>query len=270
MSLLHTESTDGRDKTLSDLRQIINPLTLVEPDKPPQEEDSAPPSKSSGEFSSSYSSSSSSASEAAPSGPPPPLPALLPPPPGQPGQSLVFAHDEVYYRAKAAAVLWLLRSITGDAPLKRALQTYRDEVRQAGPDAPEDPRAFQRVLEAASQKNLSDVFDDWVYHDRGLADLSIVNVTPRDLPARNGKGVSWLVAVEVHNAGYVNVDVPVTVRSGTLTATERIQIPARSSASTRILFEGVPQEVQLNDGTVPEITAPFHTRELHINPAPTQ
>ena len=30
------------------------------------------------------------------------------------GQSLIMASDEVYYRTKAAAVLWMLRSLVGD------------------------------------------------------------------------------------------------------------------------------------------------------------
>jgi len=270
ISLLYTESTDGRDKALDELRQLTNPLTLVEPEKPAEEISTSPGSQHLPQGVSSSSSSNPSAAEPDPNAPPAALPSTLPPPPGQPGQSLIAAHDEVYYRAKAAAVLWLLRSIIGDVPLKRALQTYRDEVRHADPSTPEDPHAFQRVLEASCHKNLSGIFDDWVYNDRGLADLSIVNVTPRDLPARNGKGVSWLVAVEIHNAGYVTVDVPVTVRSGNLTSTEKAHIPPRSSISTRILFEGVPQEVQVNDGTIPETTAPFHTRELHLAAAPTQ
>ncbi|QNI35980.1 M1 family aminopeptidase [Edaphobacter albus] len=246
VSLLYTESTDGREKALVELRQLINPLTLVEPEGPD-------PSARSPQ-------SSTESSSAGPSTQTPPVS----------DQSLIAVHDEVYYRAKAAAVLWLLRSITGDAPLKKALQLYRDEVRHAQPDTPEDPHAFQRVLEAAAHKDLSTVFDDWVYNDRGLADLSIVNVTPRDLPARNGKGVSWLVAVEVHNAGAVNVDVPVTVRSGSLTSTERVHIPPHSSVSTRILFEGTPQEVQVNDGTIPETTAPIHIRKLNLGSSSTQ
>ncbi|HMF53682.1 MAG TPA: hypothetical protein VK593_04990, partial [Edaphobacter sp.] len=217
--------------------------------------------------------SSSSSSSSTPSGtnePPAVLAATQPLPPGQPGQSLISAHDEVYYRAKSAAVLWLLRSITGDAPLKKALQLYRDEVRHAAPASPEDPHAFERILEATSHKDLVSLFDDWVYNDRGLADLSIVNVTPRDLPARNGKAVSSLVAVEIRNDGGVAADVPVTVRSGTLTATERVHIGPRSSTSTRIVFEGVPQEVQVNDGTIPETTDPIHIRQLHVASAPSQ
>lgn len=263
ISLLYTESTDGRGKALGELRSLINPLTLVEPENPtPSKPGSYNPAPGA-----SSSSSSSTPASPDPNAPPQPLPSTQPPPPGKPGQSLIAAHDEVYYRAKAAAVLWLLRSITGDAPLKKALQIYRDEVRHANPQSPEDPHAFQRVLEAACHKDLSGIFDDWVYNDRGLADLSIVNVTPRDLPARNGKGVSWLVAVEIHNAGQVNVDVPVTVRSGILTSTERVHIGPNSTVSTRILFEGVPQEVQVNDGTIPETTEAVHTREL--NPTPT-
>lgn len=270
LSILYTESTDGRDKALAELRSLTNPLSLAEPENPAEAASSTSkpsPRPAPVEYSSSSSSSSSSNAPVADiSAPPMPLPSTLPPPPAQAGQSLIAAHDELYYRAKAAAVLFILRSVTGDDALKRALKLYRDEVRNAAPETPEDPHAFQRVLEATSHKELAQLFDDWVYHDRGLADLSIANVTPRDLPARNGVGVSWLVAVEVHNAGYVNADVPVTVRSGNLTTTQRVSVPPRSSATTRILFEGAPQEVQLNDGTVPETTTPIHTEQIKLTP----
>ncbi|HTH53732.1 MAG TPA: hypothetical protein VL495_07270 [Edaphobacter sp.] len=268
ISILYTESTIGRDQSLAQLRQLINPLTLIEPEGDnPAKPSPTPPSTESSSSSSSGAFSSSAGPGSA--GSPPALPSTQPPPPGQPGQSLIAAHDEVYYRAKAAAVLWLLRSITGDAPFKRALQTYRGEVRHADPSKPEDPHAFQRVLEAASHKDLASVFDDWVYNDRGLADLSIVSVTPRSMPARNGKGVSWLVAVEIHNAGGVSVDVPVTVRSGTLTSTEHVQIGPRSTVSTRVVFEGTPDEVQVNDGTIPETATPIHIRKIEMVSTPS-
>ncbi len=279
MSLLYTESADGRDKALAELRALTNPLTLAEPQNPADASTSPGAPSARNDISRHETkvgsqdlptgvSSSSSSSSAIPddTAPPTPLPSTLPPPPAQVGQSLIAAHDEIYYRAKAAAVLFMLRSITGDAPLKRALQLYRDEVRHASPDTPEDPHAFERVLEATSHKDLAQTFDDWVYHDRGLADLSIANVTSRDIPARNGIGVSWLVAVEIHNDGYVAVDVPVTVRSGNLTSTERVHVSARSSISTRVLFEGTPQEVQLNDGTIPETATPIHIQQLKLTP----
>ncbi|HEX7157487.1 MAG TPA: M1 family aminopeptidase [Edaphobacter sp.] len=175
-------------------------------------------------------------------------------------QSLIDARDEVYYAAKSAAVLWMLRSLAGDAALKHTLALYRDTVARNPKD--EDAHLFQRLLEETSHKDLTWFFNDWVYRDRGLPDLSIVNVTPRDLSTAGR--TSWLVAVEVRNDGYAAAEVPITVRSGKLTKTEYLRLPGRSTASTRILFEGVPEEVQVNDGTIPELTTPTHTQKLTI------
>jgi Peptidase family M1 domain len=172
------------------------------------------------------------------------------------GQSLIAASDEVYYRTKAAAVLWMLRSLVGDEALKRTLQVYRNDKLDG------DPKEFQRVLERSAKKDLGWFFDDWVYRDKGLPDLSIASVTPRALDQIGDKGAGWLVAVEVRNDGDATAEVPVTVRSGTLTATQRLRVPGRSSASTRIVFEGTPDEVLVNDGSVPEVGASIHTKQL--------
>jgi hypothetical protein len=178
------------------------------------------------------------------------------------GQSLIGASDEVYYRTKAAAVLWMLRSIAGDAALKDALRVYRRDAKKD-----EDPHEFQRVLEKTSRKDLGWFFEDWVYRDKGLPDLSIVNVSPRELTVKDGRG-GWLVAVEVHNSGDAAVEVPVTVRagglSGSLTTTERIRVLGGASSSTRILFEGTPEEVVVNDGSVPEVGGSLHVRQLRV------
>ncbi|MDW5264622.1 MULTISPECIES: M1 family aminopeptidase [Acidobacteriaceae] len=173
------------------------------------------------------------------------------------GQSLIRASDEIYYRTKAAAVLWMLQSIVGNDALKQALQSYR----QSG-SRDDDPKEFQHVLEQSSHKDLNWFFNDWVYHDRGLPDLTIANVTPRQLPAQGLKAASFLVAIEIRNNGDAAAEVPVTVRSGALTTTERLRIMGRSSASTRIVFEGTPSEVMVNDGSVPEIEASTHTKQL--------
>jgi hypothetical protein len=172
------------------------------------------------------------------------------------GQSLIGASDEVYYRTKAAAVLWMLRSLVGDDALKLALRTYRDDKLD------NDPKEFQRVVERVAKRDLGWFFDDWVYRDRGLPDLSIASVTPKALDQIGDKGSGWLVAVEVRNDGDATVEVPVTVRSGTLTATQRLRIPGRSSASTRIVFQGTPDEVLVNDGTVPEVGSSIHSRQV--------
>jgi hypothetical protein len=189
--------------------------------------------------------------------------ALVEPPPAksanaitEEGQSLIRASDEVYYRTKAAAVLEMLRSIVGDEALRHALQLYREDKMDS------DPKEFQRVLERTSRRELGWFFDDWVYRDRGLPDLSIASVTPRAIDQIGNKGSGWLVAVEVRNDGGAVAEVPVTVRSGTLTATQRLRIPGRSSASTRIVFEGTPEEVLVNDGTVPEVESSVHTRQI--------
>jgi hypothetical protein len=172
------------------------------------------------------------------------------------GQSLIDARDEVFYRTKAAAVLGMLRTLAGDDAMKQALKIYRDDKLDS------DPKEFQRVLERTAKRDLGWFFDDWVYRDRGLPDLSIVNVTPRPLDGIGDKGAGYLVSIEVRNDGDAAADVPVTVRSGTLTTTERLRIPGRSSASTRIVFQGVPDVVQVNDGTVPEVSASIHTRQI--------
>jgi Peptidase family M1 domain len=175
------------------------------------------------------------------------------------GQSLIEARDEVYYRTKAAAVLWMLRSIVGDDALKSALHAYREDKQDS------DPTEFQRVLEKSAKRELGWFFDDWVYHDKGLPELSITSVTPRALTEKDGKGVSWLVAVEVKNDGGAAAEVPVTVRSGTLTSTQRLRIAGHSTASTRMIFQGVPEEVVMNDGSVPEVTAATHTEQVVVH-----
>ena len=232
MSLLWIERTQGRDAALLQLQQQRIPLSLAEPAGSPT--------------------TASAATETQTSSSNPQSPTLA-------GQSLIQASDELYYRNKAAAVLWMLRSIVGDEALKHALQLYR----RSG-SAEQDPHHFQTILEQASKKDLNWFFNDWVYNDRGLADLSIANVTPRELPAQGNKASSWLIAIEVRNEGEAIADVPVTVRSGALTTTERVRVPGHSSASTRIVFEGTPDEIVLNDGTVPETAASTHTRQVVV------
>jgi hypothetical protein len=120
------------------------------------------------------------------------------------------------------------------------------------------------AIEQSSHTDLAGFFNDWVYRDRGLPDLTIVNVAPSQLEARNGRPAGWLVAVEVRNDGDAIADVPVTVRSRTSTETQRLRIPGRSSASIRIVFAGTPEEVTVNDGATPEAANPTHTRALTL------
>ena len=173
------------------------------------------------------------------------------------GTALVDGSREVFYRNKAVAVLWMLRELTGDDAFKRALATLRSQ-----PAAGRGARAFEAALESASGKDLGWFFKDWVMADKGLPELSIVSAVARANPGRSGAGEGYLVAVEVHNNGNATADVPVTVRSGELTATERLRVPGNGSASTRILFQSKPAQVEVNDGSVPEVEVTRHVRDF--------
>ncbi len=174
-------------------------------------------------------------------------------------ESLLRASDAVFYRDKSAAVLWMLRDMVGDGALKQVLQRYSHD-----PKLDQNDEAFERLLEEVSGKKLRWFFDDWVYRDPGLPDLSILSVAPRQLPSASGRSTGSLVAIEVRNEGAAAVEVPVTVRSGTLTATERLRLNAHSVASTRILFQGVPEQVQVNDGSIPELIESTHLRDIAV------
>jgi hypothetical protein len=233
--LLWTERTQGRAAALAEMQEADRALALAEPEAPA----SAPDGTSSSVSGSDAGTAQGTVSEA--------------------GESLAAATGEVFYRTKAAAVWWMLRGLVGDGALQQALQAYRLDGK-----LDRDPEGFEGELEKVAHVDLRWFFDDWVYRDRGLPDLSIVSVTPSQLTSRGGLPAGWLVAVEVHNDGYAEVEVPVTVRSATAKETERLRIPARSSVSTRIVFAGTPEEVEVNDGGVPETEASEHTRRLAV------
>jgi hypothetical protein len=234
ISLLWTERTAGKAAALAELEDAASSFAVAEP--------SLPASAASRDSSSSSGEPAADASN---------LPA------GSIGQSLIAATSDAFYRSKAAAVWWILRAIVGDDALKQALQTYR-----SNPKLDRDPTGIEHAIEESSHKPLRWFFDDWVYRDRGLPDLSIVSVTPSQVDSHAGLPAGWLVAVDVHNDGYAAAEVAVTVRSSSATETQSLVIPGRSSSSMRIVFAGTPEQVQVNDGSVPEIQTSIHTRQL--------
>jgi hypothetical protein len=166
-----------------------------------------------------------------------------------PGEDLLHASDAIYYRIKATYVLWMLRDIAGDKPLAAALQTYK-------PAEDTSPDYFEHLVEQASGKDLKWFFDDWVYRDRGLPDLSIAKVNSTTA-AHEGQ---YLVAIDIMNDSFVETEVPVTVRSRDGTLTERVRLPGKTRTAHRMLIQGEPLEVIVNDGTVPELQAGIHKR----------
>jgi hypothetical protein len=181
--------------------------------------------------------------------------------PGQSaGQPLAQAISPVYYRTKASYVLWMLRDVASDATLSAALRAY-DPTQ----DFDNNPghNSFQKLLEQAGERrDLTSFFADWVDADKGLPDLTIESAFPTTASAGN-----WLVAVNIANRGYASVEVPVIVRSDTNSATQRVRVPARGKAVQRILVQGKPTEVQINDGTIPEAQASIHVTRLSGEPA---
>ena len=180
--------------------------------------------------------------------------------PGAP-QPLKEAYSDTFLRLKSAFVFWQLRSILGDERFSQSLTAFCHSL-ALNPTFDRDPAAFQKSMEKTSGRDLGWFFEDWVNHDKGLPDLTIVQANPRALPVRAGKSGGYIVAVEVRNDGDAVADVPVTVRAGTLFAMERLQIPAHGSGSTRVVFQGTPESVEVNDGSVPELRSTSHVLEF--------
>ena len=259
MRVLWIERTEGRDKALQQLGGQRDALALAEP---------ASPGTSLGQ------------------------PLIVPQDAGKDGAVRdASAQDAIFYRTKATYVLWMLRSIVGDAALGATLRAYN-------PDEDTTPNYFEKLLEqqvvatggaavpysdkgdtasqpapsgstvggqgapgadASSQPDPRDLawfFRNWVYADLGLPDLSISNV----YSSRTGAGDQWLVAVDVANSGYAEAEVPVIVHSASTNVTLQVRVPARGTLSRRILLLGEPTEVDVNDGTVPEVQAGAHQR----------
>lgn len=185
------------------------------------------------------------------------------------GQPLITAISPVFFRSKATYVLWMLRDVAGDPTLSAALRAY-NPARDGGAGASKDDNgagSFETLVEQAGERHdLAWFFNDWVYADKGLPDLSIESVFPTPQPAGN-----WLVAVNIANSGYASAEVPVTVRTDTTSVTQRVRVPAHGKIVQRILIQGKPTEVQLNDGTVPETEASVHVTKLdNLSSSPTQ
>jgi hypothetical protein len=164
------------------------------------------------------------------------------------GEDLLHATSAACYRTKAEYVLWMLRDVAGDKALQNALQQY-----DAAQDTTRD--YFEKLVEKASGRDLKWFFDDWVYRDQGLPDLSIGGVYPSRESAQQ-----VLVAVEIRNDGYAAAEVPVTLKGISGAVTQRVLVPAHSTITHRMTFSEDPVEVDVNDGTVPEVRDSVHER----------
>ena len=156
------------------------------------------------------------------------------------GQPLATTFDESYYRSKAAYVWWMVRDMIGDDALMQTIHNYR-----AADD--KDTKYLEQLVAAASKRDLGWFFDDWVYHDRGLPDFRVLAAHPW-----KGAKDTQILTVTIENLGNAGAEVPFTVHFATGEVTRRIEVRAKSTATTRVEVPGTATDVVVNDGSVPE------------------
>jgi hypothetical protein len=169
-------------------------------------------------------------------------------------RALVHSGDNLYAQTKAMFVWWMLRDMVGE--LNVALPGSRASDDQ-------DPAYVERLLEPLARRDLGWFFEDWVYHDRGLPDFRVASV----YPSPTGQG-GYMVTVTVENLGSAGAEVPVTVRAQEGEATKRLEVRGKSKNSIRIMVPSLPQEVVVNDGSVPE--SDLSNNVFKIQPAQVQ
>jgi hypothetical protein len=155
-------------------------------------------------------------------------------------ESLINTSREEFYRSKAMYVWWMLRDIIGEPALKKALAAYH-------PEQDKEPSYMQHLIEAQAKHDLEWFFDDWVYRDRGLPDFRVQSAYPRPIV-----GGGFVVTITIENLGTAGAEVPVTLRMEGGEVTKRVQVPANSTGTVRIEAPSAPQDVLVNDGSVPE------------------
>jgi aminopeptidase N len=134
----------------------------------------------------------------------------------------------------------MLRDMVGDDALKQAIRKYR-----AADD--KDPKYVEQLIESSAKRDLGWFFDDWVYHDRGLPDLRVQSVHPwkTDKDAQ-------IITVTLENLGNAGAEVAFTISCEGGEVTKRIEVRAKSTATTRVELPGPATEIVVNDGSVPE------------------
>jgi hypothetical protein len=171
-------------------------------------------------------------------------------------RSLINTTSEEQYRSKAMYVWWMLRDMVGESALKKALATYR-------PEQDKDPSYMPRLIAAQTQRNLEWFFDDWVYRDRGLPDFKVESVFPRKT-----MNESFMLTITLDNLGTAGAEVPVIVKYSGGEIKQRLEVQAKNKAVIRVEVPSAPQEVVVNDGSVPESNRTNNTFKIETSDAP--
>jgi hypothetical protein len=155
-------------------------------------------------------------------------------------RSLVNAANEERYRSKAMCVWWMLRDMVGESALKKAIATYR-------PEQDKEPSYMPRLIAAQTQRDLEWFFDDWVYRDRGLPDFKVESAYSRKTMTG-----SFMLTITLDNLGTAGAEVPVIVKFTGGEIMRRLEVHAKNKAVIRVEVPGAPQQIIVNDGSVPE------------------
>ncbi len=168
-------------------------------------------------------------------------------------RSLVNTVDEELYRSKAMCVWWMLRDMVGEPALKKALASYR-------PDEDKEPSYMQRLIQAQTKKDLDWFFDDWIYHDRGLPEFKIESAF-----ARKTAPGAYILTITVNNLGAAAAEVPLTVKFAGGEVTQRLVVRGKSNGVIRVEVPKPPEEVSVNDGSVPESETTNHVFKIEAS-----
>ena len=157
--------------------------------------------------------------------------------------TLLNTNDELYLRGKGGFVFWMLRDMTGDEAMLRAIAAYRG-------GADKDPSYFQRLVQTSSKRDLEWFFDDWVYRDRGLPEFHVESAYTRPLLSEANK--SFLVTATIENRGAAGAEVPVLIQTPSGEKSVRVVVKAGQKGAGRIEVPVAPDKIVVNDGSVPE------------------
>jgi hypothetical protein len=167
--------------------------------------------------------------------------------------SLINTHDEELYRSKAMCVWWMLREMIGDPALKRALVSYHA-------DQDKEPAYMQHLIQAQTQRDLEWFFDDWVNRDRGLPDFKVASAFARKTSPDN-----YMLTVTVENLGMAGAEVPVTIKFAGGVIVKRLMVRGKNNAVVRVEVPNQPEEIVVNDGSVPESDTTNNVFKIEIS-----
>lgn len=159
---------------------------------------------------------------------------------GDEARSLVNSNSEELIRSKALCVWWMLRDMVGDPALKNAIAAYK-------PEQDKDFSYMPHLIAAQTQRDMQWFFDDWLYHDHGLPNFRVESAF-----ASKASPNLFVLTITLENTGTAGAEVPVIIRMPKGESVKRIEVHAKSKATVRVETPAAPQEIVVNDGSVPE------------------